>query len=1442
MTISVKQPGSYISKQVFHIPQHVDLDNFKTAWERTVQLCSNLRTRIILHQNSSIQMIVKYDRGDVWDEVNGLDRRSFLRNSHTIQMGYGSRLYRAALVQEPNGQNFFCLLMHHAIFDGWTMSIMLRTLVSFYQQSQALTVYPYNRFVKYTQDLDQNEATRFWQDQLQDAQKASFPDPAENLNVQKQTKVFQKHLEISWPKDTSVTKASVLRAAWAVVLSRYCTSDDICFGAVVSGRNASVSGIEGVTGLITATVPVRVRLSRDEPVSHFVRGIQTQASDMVAHEQFGIQNIAKLGPDAKAACDFSSLMIVQPGQHVEKSTSINPEAVLEPDESQECAIQDSMQNFLNYPLVVQFVLQGSQTELFIMYDPNAVTEQQSIAISHQIEHVISQMLESGDMLLGELSVSGPWDLQQAIKFNSHVDHNVVQACIHDLVSNHACHEPTREAIYSTESFISLFLGVRPEIMVPFCFEKSPWAIIAMLGIMKAGGAFVPLDPGHPFDRRKSLVQEVNARIVLVSPSTAQACEGIAELVIEISEQFLSHLKVLDISLQPPKTISSPDNAAYTLFTSGSTGKPKGVLITHSAICTSLMGQRISMGSSSSSRWFQFANYIFDACISEIWGPLIQGGVVCVPTDRERLHDAANFITSSQSNIGVLTPSFVKTLSPLAVPSLKTLNLGGEAPTKDLLDTWFEHVDLRNAYGPTEACISCAYYQYKSPNESPTIIGNGFVHNTWIVDPENHNHLAPIGCIGELLVQGWSLARGYIGDGEKTKASFVNDVDWIPHAVPGHEFGSYKTGDLAKYNPDGTISYLGRKDAQVKIRGQRIEIGEIEYQISAADRFIKQVAVELIQSRSHDTLVALFTVDDESHENDDVQTIQVTGKTQLISDTLINLYSKLASQLPEYMIPQYLIPVARIPQNSAGKLDRKSLATFLAAMSTEDLSRWSLSQSLPFRECRTDIQRWLRDQWAMVLAMPATTISVDDNFYNLGGDSIRIVTLNKLISEKFNVQLGISLLNSKQTTIGIMATYIEDAREERLANKTSLSVADEITTVTNASWARHPQRSIENPITSLPADATIFLTGATGYLGTEILRQLVHSDAIKTVIVLVRSKSSRMGLERVKDAARITGWWRDNDKDKIEVWTGDLSQPHLGLEESQWSQLTKSGDGQVDAFIHNGAVVNWNADYTKLKAANVDSTVDLLHLASVSASNPKFVFVTGGIQVSHDDEVDVHAPIINSLNGYIQTKFVAERVVYSMSQKLPSQQNRISIVMPGRIIGGASTGVANVDDFLWRMVSCAAAMRKHPSDTQGLWMQIADVSTVAEGIIGQVFTQGEVSSYVSATGLIPESLFWDQVNAELKVQCQPVSWEEWQTSAMESMNQAGEKHPLWPVQHFVSRLGKPVEKEEIDAEDYTELCRAVRSNVRYLMRIGFIQASAGEFGDIREATMKRMHTT
>ncbi|CAG9950547.1 unnamed protein product [Clonostachys rosea f. rosea IK726] len=992
MTISVKQPGSYISKQVFHIPQHVDLDNFKTAWERTVQLCSNLRTRIILHQNSSIQMIVKYDRGD---------------------MGYGSRLYRAALVQEPNGQNFFCLLMHHAIFDGWTMSIMLRTLVSFYQQSQALTVYPYNRFVKYTQDLDQNEATRFWQDQLQDAQKASFPDPAENLNVQKQTKVFQKHLEISWPKDTSVTKASVLRAAWAVVLSRYCTSDDICFGAVVSGRNASVSGIEGVTG------------------SHY------------------------------SNCPSSYLY---------------------------------------------------------------------------------------------------------------------------------------------------FLGVRPEIMVPFCFEKSPWAIIAMLGIMKAGGAFVPLDPGHPFDRRKSLVQEVNARIVLVSPSTAQACEGIAELVIEISEQFLSHLKVLDISLQPPKTISSPDNAAYTLFTSGQLGSQR----------------RISMGSSSSSRWFQFANYIFDACISEIWGPLIQGGVVCVPTDRERLHDAANFITSSQSNIGVLTPSFVKTLSPLAVPSLKTLNLGGEAPTKDLLDTWFEHVDLRNAYGPTEACISCAYYQYKSPNESPTIIGNGFVHNTWIVDPENHNHLAPIGCIGELLVQGWSLARGYIGDGEKTKASFVNDVDWIPHAVPGHEFGSYKTG------------------------------------ISPSTTRMAQFPTWAVKTLSHD----------ESHENDDVQTIQVTGKTQLISDTLINLYSKLASQLPEYMIPQYLIPVARIPQNSAGKA-RSQVSSHISSSHVHRGPVEMVSQSsLPFRECRTDIQRWLRDQWAMVLAMPATTISVDDNFYNLGGDSIRIVTLNKLISEKFNVQLGISLLNSKQTTIGIMATYIEDAREERLANKTSLSVADEITTVTNASWARHPQR----------------ISGHRNFTPASPLGRY------QTVIVLVRSKSSRMGLERVKDAARITGWWRDNDKDKIEVWTGDLSQPHLGLEESQWSQLTKSGDGQVDAFIHNGAVVNWNADYTKLKAANVDSTVDLLHLASVSASNPKFVFVTGGIQVSHDDEVDVHAPIINSLNGYIQTKFVAERVVYSMSQKLPSQQNRISIVMPGRIIGGASTGVANVDDFLWRMVSCAAAMR------------------------------------------------------------------------------------------------------------------------------------------------------
>lgn len=325
--------------------------------------------------------------------------------------------------------------------------------------------------------------------------------------------------------------------------------------------------------------------------------------------------------------------------------------------------------------------------------------------------------------------------------------------------------PDHEALYSTEGSLIYKeldhlshqlsiqlsqLGVRPETIVPFCFEKSIWAVATMMGIMKASGVFLPLDPSRPIVRRQALIDEVNAQYMVVSPTTASECENMTRNTIELSPALISQLSELDALNEPAKS-PGPKNAAYILFTSGSTGKPKGIITEHQAICTALEGQRIAFNINDNSRLFQFANYIFDACIPEIFAGLLAGATICVPTETERTQNTSAFITQPGITIGILTPTFIKTLSPEKLPSMKTLVLCGEAPTKDIVDSWISFVGLRNGYGPAEACVCSSYNMISSPDISATNIGRGFTHRCWVVDPDNHHQLMPIGCIGELFV-------------------------------------------------------------------------------------------------------------------------------------------------------------------------------------------------------------------------------------------------------------------------------------------------------------------------------------------------------------------------------------------------------------------------------------------------------------------------------------------------------------------------------------------------------------------------------------------------------------------------------------------------------------------------------------------------------------------
>ena len=1444
MALAAKKPGSYIARNVFRLADGVDVIRFKLAWERTVDISANLRTRILFINGTSVQAQIEEEIQ--WEGTDGFDLKSYLASTHSVRVGNGSSLSRYALVAE----RYFVWTVHHAVFDGWSLQIIMNRFISIYRQTKVPEVGSFALFIKYTEELDSAAAEKYWSEQLLGAKRAMFPTAGSSkIERTKVTKNLKKTVPFKKPAGTSITTATVLRAAWAVVLARYCDTDDICFGTTVSGRQAPVLGLDKISGPMIATVPLRMRLLGQQPVADFLQEVQTQALDMISYEQFGLQSISKVNASAQDACEFSNLIAIQPMQSITGSDNAG-DAIMAYVDTDQYDTHELIDGYFTYPLVIQIKVYEDEIGFDIFYDSEALSESRVEGLTCHFEHVARQLQKQDQTLLQDVSLAGSWDLQQAISWNSE-DLSPVNVCVHDLIAKQACDFPDHEAVYSSKRSISyaeldglstrvashlMSIGVCPEVIVPFCFEKSVWTIVTILGILKAGGAFMPLDPAHPFTYRQGLVQQVGAEIMLVSPKTASLCENMAQNVIEVSgrSSFLqSTTHASGTELQYPKP--RPSNAAYVLFSSGSTGTPKGIVVEHAAFAASLKGHGKRFGIGTTSRVLQFSNYVFDVSVSEVISTLALGGTVCVPSDTERLQDTARFITESRSNMTTMTPSFIRTFSPDQVPTLKTLVAGGEPLTRDIMEIWADALTFFNAYGPAESTVYSTSHLFTHSKDAAATIGRGINNAVWIVDLENPNRLAPIGCAGELVLQGPAIARGYINDPKRTEQSFFDSAEFLPPDIVRQAPRFYRTGDLVRYDSNGNLVYIGRRDAQVKLRGQRMEPEDIEFKIKRAGADIAYAVVDVLRQRSLEALVAFVSFT--GHDSKGRATMpRLEASNEVLRKYFLNLSKKMSAVLPGHMVPTYYISVEHMPQTSSGKIDRKALREQAQLLSPEELLTYAISQDSLFRDSSNETETGVRALWSKVLNLEAESIGVDDNFYDIGGDSIRIVTLTKYIHQQFDVQLGLSVLNSRSTTVATMAALIASQSPDA----PELNLLDEISSITDAPWVGTIGSPSFRSTTSLPGDATVFLTGATGYLGTQLLRQLLRSDRIKRVVALVRAISPSQGLERVIKTARITGWWQKSDLEKLEVWKGDLEAKQLGLDDAHWSRLCgKAVKANVDAIIHNGAVVNWNANYEKLRKANVQSTKELLMATIESPSTPKFAFVSGGAKVHIGaNRTDAAAEMAKNI-GYSQTKFVSESAVYDIARQLPGSQNRLSVVKPGLIIGTSEEGIANIDDFLWRVVSTAADLRIYPSEPGNSWISITDVGSVAGTILNQLFSS-DIDPFVDMVTGLAASTFWNLVNSELEAPCAPVAWDVWKERALKDMNQTGEEHPLWPVQHFLGGLGVS-SRPEMPSSDESRLHLAVRKNVQYLLRIGYIRSQAGKTVGLHEDVIRRSNT-
>ncbi|CAE7002873.1 Nonribosomal peptide synthetase 3 [Pyrenophora teres f. teres] len=689
---------------------------------------------------------------------------------------------------------------------------------------------------------------------------------------------------------------------------------------------------------------------------------------------------------------------------------------------------------------------------------------------------------------------------------------VTNKCIHDLFAEQVLAQPNAPAIcawdgkmsYSVLDNLSTTLagylvkiGVKPEDVVPLCFEKSMWTVVAMLAVLKAGGAFAPLDPDHPASRHKEILRQTSARVVLVSAQHSARWASSSCHVVTLSEASISQLTADDL----PNFSATPGNAAYILFTSGSTGIPKGVVLEHRAVSTSCLGHGRAFGITDQSRVLQFTSYTFDFCMAEIITTLLYGGCICVPSDRDRRSDLAKAINAMGANWALLTPSVAQLLNPSDVPTLKILVIGGEQVTSTDWNRWPTSVQLINGYGPTECCIVCAGYTTTQAFTTGTI-GRAIASVSWVVDPENHHKLAPLGSVGELLVEGPILARGYLNDAEKTAAAFIEDPAWLMDGCQGYAGRRgrlYKTGDLVQYNDDGNLVCLGRKDSQVKLRGQRIELGEIEHHLRECLPEATQMAVEVIlpsEESKHATLAAFVRLEQDYCHIPAVG-ILAGGNWKAQAVTISDIVDALAERLPTHMIPTIFITLEVFPMTTSGKTDRKVLREIGASFTPQQLANVRTSRQGRKRQPTTPAERAMQQLWAGVLAIAPDSIGLDDSFFRLGGDSIAAM---KLVGEARRA--------------GIQLTVADLFRNPRLDQLTAAATAS-----THASPVSIPQVEHVGPVAQSFAQGRLWFLeelhpGLTWYLMPLAVR-------IRGPLDLPALHSALLAVERRHETLRTT---------------------------------------------------------------------------------------------------------------------------------------------------------------------------------------------------------------------------------------------------------------------------------------------------------------------------------
>ncbi|MBJ7310430.1 non-ribosomal peptide synthetase [Rugamonas sp. CCM 8940] len=1358
------QPGS----GAYNLYQHqrlrgaLDAEALQTAFEAIVARHAALRTGFSELAGQPLQTV----HAEVAFHMRRLDlsalpcaaretellRLASRENAHPFDLACPP-LLRATLVRLADDDHALLVVLHHIVGDAWSSDVLAAELELRYNtllngaagEAQEWTP-PQPSFADIvrwqTAPAQQRKLEReldYWRGALAGVSGAlalptdkprpdtlsaagarhSFLLPAELVEGLEQT-----------ARNENATLFMVLLAAFQCLLGRHAGQDDVVVGTPFANRGRAE--FEPLIGLFANTLPMRGDLSADPSFRQLLARTRSYCLDAYSHADTPLERIVdilKLERVPGRSALLQTMFVLQPG--VDKPMQLRG---LRAE-----ALHGDFDR-ARFELTLSLTRQADGMLAAFDYSTDLFESAGIARMAGQYLVLLGGVVREPDCALSRLPLL---DATQRAELLALADGGPAAALLappaggnlFGWVRAQAALRPDAAALLAPDARLSYAelvraadavarqlreLGAGPGRRVALLADRSVDALVGLLGILAAGAAYVPLDPAHPDERLGHMLDDAGVGALAFPAPLGRRADRLAgkrplpllnldwrELVTEAAlagepanpPPQEAPAATRRMSAAAPAAAPIADAAeAYVIYTSGSTGTPKGVSISHAGVINLVQAFALRHDCAGH-RLLMIPPLQFDASVGDIFPVLAAGATLVLhpapnelgPRELERY--CADFDISAIDAPAALWRRWTEGLgqdaaggaraTPL-LPSLRMLMFGGEAVPLSLVRRFAaltgQRVTLSNHYGPTEATVCATLLS--------TIDGAGLAGpdlpigrplpgvQTHVLDA--HLQLAPRGVVGELCIGGAGVARGYLNAAELDAARFVADP-LAAERDTGAGSGAarlYRSGDQARWNADGSLHFIGRSDHQVKLRGVRIELGEVEAALSDYPGVSAAVASVCELAPGERRLVAYF----------------VAGGDAVVDSASLRTF--LAGRLPDAMLPSLFQRLDGMPLTVNGKVDRRALPAPTA-----------MPQDAPQRVAtppHNDTERAILAIWSELLARH--DLGTDDEFFSVGGDSLLTLPLVFHLGLAFNVEVPLSAVFAAPT-VAALARVVDDLRAgiapAQLDLVAQVRLPDEI-----------------DPARALPARAPralpdcVFITGATGFLGAYMLRDLLDMTAAR-MLCLVRAADQADGLRRIRANLEGYGLWRDGDERRIEALPGDLAAPSFGLDPAGFAALAD----RADVIFHNGGQVNFLAPYQSLEAANVGGTRDVLRLASSGHLKPVHVVSTLGVYLTEDQldaTISEQSPPptpAGQHGGYNQSKWVAEQLALAARARgLP-----VALYRPARITGDSRHGTANLADYFHSWIKGCVQLGLAPSG-DGDSFDMAPVDYVSRAIV------------------------------------------------------------------------------------------------------------------------------